>query len=412
MAVSTRTVRRRSLAGARARRRRRSSSDGGAGDGSLPWLGAAAIVVAVVLVWPRARRRPARSRSCRSPRSRVWCARLGRVVDRAGPELGVREPHARLPRLRARRRVPRRADARGSRSALRALLGAVCVWALAGKVAAVRSTRTTAASPGCASPSATGTRSRCSATSRCRSGSGSRARGARPATLLVYGWIVAIALTYSRGGVARRRRRRRAWIAALAARGSRRATTLVAAGLPAAVVLALAFSLAGRDERRPVARDARPRRAASSASPCSSARAVAAALARLPLPGVDAAAAPGRARGARRRDRRRRARGRRRARATRGGDRSRARSRPRSSNSTGRFVEVGVEPPLGLVAGGVARLRATTRSQGTGAGSFEFTNLRYRTTSLDSATEPHDLPLQFLTRDRASSAPCSSSAPR
>ena len=33
---------------------------------------------------------------------------------------------------------------------------------------------------------------------------------------------------------------------------------------------------------------------------------------------------------------------------------------------------------------------------GTGAGSFEFTNLRYRTTSVDIATEPHDLPVQFL----------------
>ena len=33
---------------------------------------------------------------------------------------------------------------------------------------------------------------------------------------------------------------------------------------------------------------------------------------------------------------------------------------------------------------------------GTGAGSFGFTNLRYRTTSLDQALEPHDLPLQFL----------------
>lgn len=33
---------------------------------------------------------------------------------------------------------------------------------------------------------------------------------------------------------------------------------------------------------------------------------------------------------------------------------------------------------------------------GTGAGSFEFTNLRYRTTNVDAATEPHDLPVQFL----------------
>jgi hypothetical protein len=33
---------------------------------------------------------------------------------------------------------------------------------------------------------------------------------------------------------------------------------------------------------------------------------------------------------------------------------------------------------------------------GTGAGSFEFTNLRYRDSTLDTAIEPHDLPLQFL----------------
>jgi hypothetical protein len=33
---------------------------------------------------------------------------------------------------------------------------------------------------------------------------------------------------------------------------------------------------------------------------------------------------------------------------------------------------------------------------GTGAGSFEFTNLRYRTSTVDVTTEPHDLPVQFL----------------
>jgi tetratricopeptide (TPR) repeat protein len=33
---------------------------------------------------------------------------------------------------------------------------------------------------------------------------------------------------------------------------------------------------------------------------------------------------------------------------------------------------------------------------GTGAGSFALTNLRYRTTFLDQATEPHNVPLQFL----------------
>jgi hypothetical protein len=34
--------------------------------------------------------------------------------------------------------------------------------------------------------------------------------------------------------------------------------------------------------------------------------------------------------------------------------------------------------------------------QGTGAGSFHVTNLRYRTTYLDVTSEPHDLPVQFL----------------
>jgi hypothetical protein len=33
---------------------------------------------------------------------------------------------------------------------------------------------------------------------------------------------------------------------------------------------------------------------------------------------------------------------------------------------------------------------------GTGAGSFRFTNLRYRASNVDAATEPHDLPVQFL----------------
>ena len=65
------------------------------------------------------------------------------------------------------------------------------------------------------------------------------------------------------------------------------------------------------------------------------------------------------------------------------------------SNSKGRFVEAGSnhrwvwwqEAWRGFRAHPVA---------GTGAGSFTFTNLRYRTSSLDTATEPHDLPLQFL----------------
>src|SRR5439155_6998579 len=33
---------------------------------------------------------------------------------------------------------------------------------------------------------------------------------------------------------------------------------------------------------------------------------------------------------------------------------------------------------------------------GTGAGSFEFTNLRYRASTVERALEPHHVPLQFL----------------
>jgi hypothetical protein len=36
------------------------------------------------------------------------------------------------------------------------------------------------------------------------------------------------------------------------------------------------------------------------------------------------------------------------------------------------------------------------RVEGTGAGSFQLTNLLYRRSSVDSVTEPHDLPVQFL----------------
>src|SRR3954452_9312326 len=38
---------------------------------------------------------------------------------------------------------------------------------------------------------------------------------------------------------------------------------------------------------------------------------------------------------------------------------------------------------------------------GTGAGSFEFTNLRHRTSTVDRALEPHDVPLQFLSETGA-----------
>ena len=63
-------------------------------------------------------------------------------------------------------------------------------------------------------------------------------------TLLVYGWLVALALTYSRGGVLVAVLAVVAWIA-LSRAWAEALATLVAAGLPAAAVIALAFVLDG-----------------------------------------------------------------------------------------------------------------------------------------------------------------------
>src|SRR3954470_589190 len=125
---------------------------------------------------------------------------------------------------------------------LAALLGAVCIWALAGRVlpwlygdygriarlrAPVGYWNALALLGAIALPIGL-----CLAT-----------RWRLPGTLLVYGWIVAIALTFSRGGavvaplvVAAWMGLSRAWADALA--------TLVSAGVPAACVIGIAFSLA------------------------------------------------------------------------------------------------------------------------------------------------------------------------
>src|SRR5262249_59255747 len=65
-----------------------------------------------------------------------------------------------------------------------------------------------------------------------------------PGTLLVYGWIVAISLSFSRGGALVAALAVVAWIA-LGRKWVEATTTLVAAGLPAAAVIAIAFSLSG-----------------------------------------------------------------------------------------------------------------------------------------------------------------------
>src|SRR5262249_7271977 len=210
-------------------------------------------------------------------------------------------------------------------------------------------------------------------------------------TLLVYGWIVVIGLTYSRGGVlvavvvvALLMWLSKAWVEAL--------STLVAAGLPAGGALAAAFSLPG------ITADGQTHTARVHAGivfglVLAADALIAVALSRHPLPVVTTtrriaiavlavAIAASVAVGA-----------------------AHARSWWHSF-TTPSGAELTNCPGHLAPPGGNFRWPWWQQAwkgfeqaplKGTGAGSFLVTNLRYRTTSLDQTIEPHDLPLQFLT---------------
>ena len=108
---------------------------GGPGDGSPALARRPPRCSRSLLLFAATRRAPERLRRARAARAlAVWCAALDRLVDRARPQLGLREPRARL-------RSPSRSSApflagrprRARCSASAALLGAVCAWSLAGK---------------------------------------------------------------------------------------------------------------------------------------------------------------------------------------------------------------------------------------------------------------------------------------
>jgi hypothetical protein len=215
-------------------------------------------------------------------------------------------------------------------------------------------------------------------------------------TLLVYGWIVAIALTYSRGGVAVAAIVVVAWIVFSGAwiAGT---TALVAAGIPAAVVIAAAFTLDG------VTSDAqthstRVHDGLVFGAALLGGAVVAALLAKLPLPestrGLRGSAAALAAViavialsvGA--------------AHAETWWDDFTDPGLTEVSNSQSRFVEGGSNHRWDWWQEAWHGFRDNPIA-GTGAGSFRFTNLRYRETALDSATEPHNLPVQFLSETGA-----------
>ena len=151
---------------------------GGPGTLELPWLGAAALLL---VAGPVRDAEPAGAGSSRSSRSRArrLVRGLDRLVDRARPQLGLREPRARLPRLRARRRLRRRpaaaarsrplrrcsAPSASGRSPARSL---PWLYEDYGRIARLRA------------PVGYWNASRCSATSRCRSGSASPPGCGRP----------------------------------------------------------------------------------------------------------------------------------------------------------------------------------------------------------------------------------------
>ena len=217
-----------------------------------------------------------------------------------------------------------------------------------------------------------------------------------PGTLLVYGWAVAIALTYSRGGVVIALLVVGAWLI-LSGFWLQGIATLVSAGVPAAAVIGLAFSLSGVTSDG-ASHSTRVHDGLIFGAALLAGAGVAVALSKIPPPEpthsvrrmatvfviVVAAAA-----------------------SLAGGLHART------------WWDQFTAPPTAELTNGGSRLGEAGSNHrwvwwkeawrgfehhklaGTGAGSFEFTNLRYRTTSVDIATEPHDLPVQFLSETGA-----------
>jgi len=202
-------------------------------------------------------------------------------------------------------------------------------------------------------------------------------------TLLAYAWIVALLLTYSRGGLVTAVAVLVAWFAFTDDRVES-AATLVAAAAPAAVVVGVAFALPG------ITANGQPAHVRWRDGLVFGALLLAGAVAsvlleRLPRPRVT-------------------------RRLTRG-------LAAAGALAVAAAVAVVVVKGTGStsVGSGGGRLASTSSNfrfvwweqawhgfthhvlGGTGAGTFRLTNLLYRGSYLDVTTEPHDLPLQFLT---------------
>ncbi len=203
-----------------------------------------------------------------------------------------------------------------------------------------------------------------------------------PGTLLAYGWIVALLLTYSRGGILTAVVVVAAWLA-LTDERTESAATLVAAAVPAGVVSAIAFLLPGVTSDGQ-STHVRWRDGLIFGVLLLAGAAAAVALERLPRPRVTPALRRG---------------------------------------LLGAVLLVAIAAVVfvavkgggsGAVGNGGGRLGSTSSNfrfvwwrqawreftghelLGTGAGTFHLANLRFRTSYLDFTIEPHNLPLQFL----------------
>jgi tetratricopeptide (TPR) repeat protein len=365
----------------------------GSDSGTLPWIGGAAVAVAVALA---ATREVPQRLVALLPLGAltVWCAasiawsiepdRTWEYANRTAVYLVFALVGAYI------------AGRTGELAlGLAALLGAVCVWALAAKVfpalyddygriarlrAPVDYWNALALLGDIALPLGLWLAGR------------KRAAG----TLLVYGWLVAIALTYSRGGVVVAVVIVAAWIA-LSGAWIAAMTTLVAAGIPAAAAIGAALWLPGVTSNAQL-HSTRADDGLIFGGVLLGGALVAALLARIPDPDptrelraaaatlVSVIAVVALIFAA--------------VHAEEWWDEFTSPTTPGLSSGPGRFVEAGSNYRWAWWQQAWQAFEEN-RVAGTGAGSFRFTNLRYRDTSLDAATEPHNLPLQFLTETGA-----------
>ena len=361
---------------------------GGFGSSTLPWLGAAAALLSVAAValggvpgrlWTLA---PLAALAAWSACSVAWSIEPDRSWDYADRAF-VYLAFALVGTTLAGR-------TRALAAGLGALLGAVCAWALAGKVlpwldedygriARLRDPvgywNALALLGDVALPLGLSLATR------------RRVLGA----LLVYGWLVAIALTYSRGGIGVAVLVVAAWLA-LTRAWPQGLATLVAAGVPAAAVVAGAFALAGIT-RDGTSHATRVHDGLVFGGALLAGAGLAAALARIPPPEPVPAV--------------------RQAAAALAIVAAAAACLLAGFHARTFWAEFTAPPTAGLANGGARIAEAGSNHRfvwwqeawrgfeghelaGTGAGSFAFTNLRYRTTTVDQALEPHDLPVQFL----------------